>query len=536
MSTERHDKIISIGKEPISAASPVGDPVRYDEMFERLQAQMDKINSLTGEQVDWKQVTQLSTDILTSKSKDLLVMTYFTLGVFETEGYSGLASAFSAYKEFVDAYWEACYPKVKPPQGRYNAVQYMIERILPLVELKGGTAKKQPGAGDKAAVHAAADAVAALDESVTKAFTGMPDTPNLLPLVRAFKSLREKVGPLVEAAPPPAAADGAVPPAAGDAGAAPAPAAGAPAFSAGPTAFTTVNQAIDALVKIGKYLLSQDPKDARGYRLLRLAYFSGWAEMPRDRIVPAPPATRKAFFENLAATANWTELLAEAEAQFAITPLWFDMQRYSSLALGNLGGPYKAAQEAVILEVIALRGRLPGIFDLAFKDGTGFADGATKAWIEEQAGRMGGGGGGGGGSSDDPLAGPLGEARKLLGESKQVEAIARLAQAVDCAAGRRQRFRAQLALAGICLDMNKHALALSILEGLERQIEQFNLDDWEPELAAQAMEKLVDCLLRARPKPTPPELERQNAAFGRLCRLNPSAALKLDPSGRAPKA
>lgn len=536
MSTERHDKIVAIGKDPISAASPVGDPVRYDEMFERLQAQMDRINSLSGEQVDWKQVTQLATDILTKKSKDLLVMTYLTLGLFETEGYTGLAAAFSAYKEFLDAYWEPCFPKVKPPHGRYNAIQYLIERLMPLVDSANAPAKKPPGAGDKAAVHAAADAVAALDTAVSKAFTGMPDTPNMLPLVRAFKTLREKVGPLVEAAPPPGAppaADAAgAPPAAG---AAPAPAGGSPSFGAVPTTFTTVNQAIEALVKIAKYLLSQDPKDARGYRLLRLAYFSGWTEMPRDGVVPAPPATRKALFENLAATANWTELLAEAEAQFAITPLWFDMQRYSALALGNLGGPYKAAQEAVILEVIALRSRLAGITDLAFKDGTGFADGATKAWIDEHAGRMGGGGGGGAGGGDDPLAAALGEARKLLGESKQSEAIARLAQAVDCAAGRRQRFRAQLALAGVCLDMSKHALALSILEGLERLIDEYHLDDWEPELAAQAMEKLFDCLLRARPKPTPPEIERQNAAFARLCRLNPSAALKLDPSGK-PKA
>ena len=110
MTDERRAQILKLGREPIGEASPVGDPVRYDEVFENLQAQMDRMGSLTGEVVEWKVVVELATEILTGKSKDLLVMTYLALGLFETEGYAGLAAAFETYREFLRNFWEGCFP------------------------------------------------------------------------------------------------------------------------------------------------------------------------------------------------------------------------------------------------------------------------------------------------------------------------------------------------------------------------------------------------------------------------------------------
>ena len=97
-------------------------------------------------------------------------------------------------------------------------------------------------------------------------------------------------------------------------------------------------------------------------------------------------------------------------------------------------------------------------------------------------------------------------------------------------ADRGKRFRAQLALAGICVDMNRLALAESLLSGLETTMDQFNVDEWEPDLASEAMARLYECLRKSKPKPTPDDLRRNNAVFARLCRLNPAAALKLDNS------
>ena len=104
---------------------------------------------------------------------------------------------------------------------------------------------------------------------------------------------------------------------------------------------------------------------------------------------------------------------------------------------------------------------------------------------------------------------------------------------MDNSAGRRDRFRAQLALAAFCLDMNKLTLASSLLEGLEGLIDQYHLEEWEPQLAAQTARNLYECLRKAKPKPTPDDIRRSADVFARLCRLDPAAALKLDTT--APK-
>jgi len=511
MGSERHEQIVALGREPISDASPVGDPVRYEEIFENLQAQMDRMGSLTGEVVEWKVVVELATEILKTKSKDLLVMTYLTLGLFESEGYAGLAAAFEAYREFLKNFWEGCFPKVKPPHGRYNAVKYLAEKIQPLVELKAGRAAKHPTENEKEAVHQCADAAAQLDEAVRAVFATQPETPKLLAMVRAFKALKERVAPPGGPAPPPEGAPAAAP--------------GAPA--AIPETFRSPTQAVQAVVKVAKYLHAQDNKDARGYRLMRAVHFGGLAAPPKDRIIPGPPPPRRQFFENLAASGNWPQLLTDAEAQFATTPLWLDMQRYVALAAKGQGPAFRAAHDAVALETVALHGRLPEVFDLTFKDGTPFADGATKAWLNEVRGQFGGGGGDRRAAGDE-LAEAVDEARKLLAEAKGEDAVARLSQAMDGSASRRQRFRAQLALAGFCRDMNKLTLAGSLLEGLEHVIERYQLEEWEPDLAARALGDLYACLHKMKPKPTPEDAKRVAEVFARLCRLDPASALKLE--------
>ena len=523
MSTELHDRIVALGTQPISAESRVGDPIRYDETFESLQAQMDRMGSLTGEVVEWSTVVDLSTEILKSKSKDLLVFTYLTVGLFESQGYAGLAAAFAGYCGFLENFWHECFPKVKPPHGRYNAIQYLTDKLLPSVELKGGKAARHPTDAEKEAVHECAAAVAKLDETVAKVFEGQPETPNLLPLVRALKALKEKVGPLVSEQPAAAAA-----PADGTAAPQAAPAA-APAAGGGvPDTFASATQAAQTIVKVARFLLGQDSKDARAYRLSRAVHFGGLAAAPKAGLIPAPPPQRRQAFETQATAGAWPQLLSEAEAQFQVTPLWLDLQRYVALAADGQGPAFAPVRDAVVMEMVGLQQRLPELFDVTFKDGTPFASGATRAWLDEAGKQFGGGGGGGSGPSGDAIAEAIQEARKLLAESKGADAVARLGQVMDASAARRERFRAQLALASFCLDMNRLSLAASLLEGLEQTIDAFRLEEWEPALAGRAFADLYTCLQKLKPKPTPDDAQRQAQIFARLCRLDPVTALKLD--------
>lgn len=522
---ERVKKYVACAADPVRPDKPAGDVVRYDEEFEQLQAQMDRITSLTGEQTDWRQVVELSSSILQSKSKDLLVMTYLGVGLFEQEGYKGLAAALDGYTQFLKKFWDDCFPKVKPPHGRLNAVSYLLDKLQPQIELKGPQAKRHPTADEKEAVHACSDFMEEFASACDEKFAGMGDSPNTGPVSRALKALKQKVGPIGAEAEAAAAAEAARKaaasrPAAAAAGDA-APAAGGGGFDAGPATFNTATQAVDQVKKIARYLLSQDNKDARGYRLSRLALLGNLAE-PKDRLIPGIPKPTRAAMENQAASGDWQNLLGAAEAQFLITPLWLDLQRYVATALNGMGPMYEAAKKAVVFETIALQDRLPAVFDLSFKDGEPFADGATKGWLAEARKEFGAGGGGGG---DDRLSTAVSEARK---EQKPEDAVARLRREVDGSAGRRDQFRARLVLAQFCMDFKKLGVAQSIYQGLEEEIRAFNLNEWEPALAADALRGLYACLSANKAKPTPEEMVYRSAVFGRLCCLDPSAAFKLD--------
>lgn len=521
------EAILALGRDPVSAAAPAGENARYDETFEQLQAQMDRIGSIAGVPIDWARVVELSSTILKSKSKDLLVATYLALGLFETQGFKGLAVGIDAYRELVGKFWEACFPRPKPPQGRINAIQYLAEKVMAAIDPQSG-AKRSPAGPEKEGVHKSADAAIALDAALQTAYAGQAEMPNLLPFVRAMKGLKERVGPLTAEAPAAAAASGAAAPGAA-AGASNAPAAGgAPVAMDG---FRNATQALQAVRAVAKFLLTQDVKDPTGYRLARIAAFGPLTELPKDKIIPGPAAARRTFFENLAGAGDWQQLLTEAEGQFVGTPLWLDMQRYVALALGGLGPAHAAARDAVVLEAASLFGRMPGVFELTFRDNSPFADGATRAWIAQQAPAGSGGGNekqSGAIDASDRIAIATREAKKLLSESKTAEAVERLSTEVEGAASRRERFRAQLALSSLCLGMGKTTLAASLLEGLERIIEDYRLEEWEPDLAAEAMYDLYECLTKANAKPTPEQVTRINSVFSRLARLDPSTALKLE--------
>lgn len=523
----QHDEIVALGREPISADSPAGDSCRYEPEFEELQAQIDRIGSLTGEEVQWVRVVSLARTLLKDKSKDMLVMTYLTAGLLEEHGYGGLAAGLAAYKELLNTFWETCQPKLKPPQGRYNAIQYLADRLIPEIEVKGGQIRRAPKDSEKADVHRCADLIAEFDETVTKVFTGLGDTPNLLPLSRAFKALREKVGPLT--APAPAEAP-AVPAAAGEGQAAqPAqPAATtAPAAAAVPDSFATATQATEAVIKIAKFLHGQDPQDPRAYLLSRAVHFGGLRQPPKDGLLPPVPPQRRQFFENLASAGNWPELLSQAETQFVVTPLWLDLQRYVATALKGQGPVFEPARHAVVSSTVALQQRLPELFDRTFKDKSPFADAPTKAWLEEEASAF-GGGGGGGRAENDALSAAISEARSMLAESKHGEAVARLTLAARSCPDLRSRFRAQLALARLLLDMNRLNLARPLLETLTQQIDRYQIEEWEPELAADVFASLFECFRKSKTKPTPEEMQQSTLIFGRLCRVHPGTALKLD--------
>jgi type VI secretion system protein VasJ len=130
-----------LGTQPIRADAPSGDSVRYDPDFERLQAEMLKLDSVSNEPVAWPETVRLAHGILQGKSKDLLVASYLCRGSFEQRGYPGLAAGLACVDGMIAERWDSLYPEATRLRARINAVAWLAEGV-------GGADPRRPPRGD----------------------------------------------------------------------------------------------------------------------------------------------------------------------------------------------------------------------------------------------------------------------------------------------------------------------------------------------------------------------------------------------------
>ena len=91
--------------EPISAAAPSGGSARYEPEYERIVAEVGKLEAPTGGTVDWPQVATLGKKLLGSKSKDLLLAAYTGFALFAPKkSLAGLLDGMVLVSELTDRY------------------------------------------------------------------------------------------------------------------------------------------------------------------------------------------------------------------------------------------------------------------------------------------------------------------------------------------------------------------------------------------------------------------------------------------------
>jgi type VI secretion system protein VasJ len=198
-------------------------------------------------------------------------------------------------------------------------------------------------------------------------------------------------------------------------------------------------------------------------------------------------------FEALRGAANWAELSAGLEKYLSGSGVfWLDGQRLAHQALLGQGPGHAAAAREVARGLGLLLGRLPGLVELAFEDGTPFADATTRAWIQREVLAAPGGGGAGGGGAAEPWSAGLETARGLVGEGQAEAAVALLASGAAAAGSGRARLRWRIALGRLLLESGKAAVALPVAQAAMEAARP--MTDWEPEATTEAARLLADCL------------------------------------------
>jgi len=510
--------ITGLGKTPIAGESPVGASVQFDEDYEKLRAEMQKLDSVTGETVEWSLVENTGVDILQNRSKHLLVGIYLSLALFERHDYAGLAAGFSILRDLVTTFWDTMEPPLKRKRGRIEGFVWLCKRL--------GTSMpdRKPTASEMEAMKTCKAVLGELGAALNEKLAD--DAPGLADLERLVNAHIKDLEAAVKAAETRKAQAEKV--ASGDVD-----------DTSSPDDARKVYQNIRTkIAKICQIIRRAAPQDPIAYRLLRASTWGPLQTSPPDTSgvtqIPAPGPEIRARLDTQEAKAEWGPMLETIETAYDNSPLWLDLQHYLLKAFDELGEQYDLAAEAVRAEIVSLLRRLPDLTVLEFAGGVPFADPQTRKYLDKMVKEMSAPQGGGPGAitgAPPGLEEAVEEARRLAGKGKLTEAVGRMQAGISSTGEHRARFLWRLELARLCLDSGRVILAAPLLEELETLIDRHNLEAWEPDLCKTVYTALLSArrlLLKDTRKATPELIQKTNLLQDRLSRLDPTALLSME--------
>lgn len=528
--------------QPVPGDSPAGIDISYEPDFDLVRAEIDKLTAMTGEVPNWSQVISGGEDLLKSKSKDMRLLAWVAAARMKRDGLEGLATGLAGMNAVCRAHWDTMFPPLKRAKARGNLAGWLGDMIL--ADYSGLV----PTAKDRAPFEAVEVLFNEVDEVLNEK---LGDKYEGMGPIRSLIRDKMRMMPAETAAPVVATSSSA----AASATTAPAPVSPAAVAVPAPTALPaapvpetpTISGAADVLpalrtlgkgiVDAARHLRQADPSAAWPYRLSRVGIWLAVKQVPPAEggktKIPPPQQADRARLQSLFEGQQWTELLSHAEGMTGRFLFWMDLHRFVAVALDRLGARYEEARDAVISEVMVFLKQNPQVIDLMFADGTPFADEATRSWLEEAQAKLGGGSGPGDGSSNAQLDAEEAElrarfegARELVMGGKVGEGLGLAIQLARRSSDARASFRARLETAQLALKASKPELARPLLDGLVLEAETHRLEHWEPALCVELYGALLKARLAGQGKREEPVTPSNEAIFDRLCRLDPSAAMK----------
>lgn len=302
----------------------------------------------------------------------------------------------------------------------------------------------------------------------------------------------------------------------------------------------------DALSRIDEavaYMTAQQPESPMPFVLrsaLRFAQLREIAAASRFDMLDAPSTELRQALKRAAAEGDWTGVHREGLSALAAACGcgWLDLYRYLWTSCLQLG--WHAQQLSIAAAVQQCLREFPDLPTRTLNDDTPTANAETLLWIaaeiapppvaesapqNQSAAEMrptevpvlltne---------AANEPAEDAFDVARRLAARGDIQGAIQMLARDAAQQTVGRLRYQRNLQIATLCVESGKNTVAVPLLQGLIREVEERKLETWEPrESAARPYALLLQCGSAAK-------LDTATI-FGRLCAIDPSAALTIAP-------
>ncbi|HCR0115080.1 TPA: type VI secretion system protein TssA [Klebsiella aerogenes] len=478
--------------QPIADGEPVGEEPDYDDDFQQIR---EEVNKLSG--ADTERILLLVEKLLTATAKDIRVATYYVWARLHRDGEAGLAEGLALLAGLLQRFGMKLHPQRE--RSRIAALEWLCSgRMLDSLSLYPEVTKE--GTGRIAA--ALWEIEKRLADSESK------ERPQLNSLYAALESRVLKSGGM----------DALVPQSIGESS-------GQTSVSGDVPTLKGIASGQELLAQartLAQYLRNQSDGWLAAHRLIKNLRHDTLHQLPlltvegKTRIEPPKPEQR-AQLKRLYLQQSWRELLEEADSLLArgSNHLWLDVQWYLHQALMKSG---QEAEAAIIQDDLkGLLSRLRGLETLAFNDGTPFADEVTLNWIQLQVMDE------PGNWQDEPATTASGENDILqletealaLADREGTEAALTWLQNRPDANTPRHCWLLRLLMARIAEQNGKNELALHLLGELDRNAACVTLSQWEPDLLFEVKARRLK-LLRMKAGRSEAEKKRLQAEMEQL--------------------
>jgi type VI secretion system protein VasJ len=487
--------------QPISADAPVGDDPGYDDDFQRMR---EEANKLSG--ADVEQVLQWAQNLLCLRCKDLRVATYYLWARLHKDGEAGLADGLSLLAALLERYAGDVLPA--RPNSRKMALEWLASaKVLDCLSLYPEVVKEE-----------AQRTVAAL-AWLERGLQAWPQDqrPALGALYAALSARLAQSGGVDALVPQNSARHES--------------AVQAPAMPA--TAIKSGRDLLDSGRALAGYLREQPQGWLAAHRLMKSLRWDTVHQAPAQdihgltRLAP-PRGEYRAQLKRLYVQQSFSELLDQIERMFAegVNHFWLDLQFYLVQALSKQPAPQAGWADIAKRDLGMFLERLPGLEQLCWSDGSAFADPSTREWIAQHVS---------GNRPQQWLPAPVatsadtevlsleGEALALADSDGVEQALAWLAARPGIHSGR-QRWLLRLLMARVAEQCGKGDLAVHLLGELDATAQRLTLTEWEPELNFEVKARLLKLLrLKAQRNDT------DRAALGQRMEALLAALVAIDP-------
>lgn len=497
---------------PISDASPTGEDPGYDDDFQRIR---EEVNKLSG--TDTALICQLAEKLLTTTAQDIRVATYYCWARLHQDGETGFAEGLELLAGMLQCFGTLLHPQ--RDRSRKAALEWLTgSRVLDSLSLWPEVVQEEAQRTTGALLL------------IQRCLEAEPEAsrPELNALYSALESRLIKAGG-VDAVVPQNASNITQNMHTSDATGSAAP------------ALTRITSGQDLLAQariLTEYLREQPDGWLASHRLMKSLRHDTLRAIPapdaegKTRIEP-PRADQRAMLKRLYLQKSWSEILEQADSAFSrgANHLWLDLQWYIHQALVKSGQDILA--EIIVADLKGLLRRLIGLETLAFNDGTPFADEVTLDWINQ--------------SVLDDMSGWRNEPVSVV-SAVESELLALEPEALEKADtdgldatllwlqtrpgtdSTKDKWLLRLLMARVAEQKGKNELALHLLDELDSTAQSITLTQWTPALLFEVKSRRLRLLrMKATRGETDkarlqPEMDR---LLGALIALDPASAAVL---------